>query len=1139
MNPNKLLRVLGYNNLSIILMQERRHWLMKTSANNQIQDKYTGNIYQGRVDNTGSDIIIESKKLPYKYDYTADIKFGLIHADDVLDIYLSALPHSASVNGLMYTRITSTRYEYDDDKFGNYKIKFENAEECIIPFATSGSSSDVYAGKWLRTTTPPKMMVMNSVTRRFDITRVLTFDNSVTNPVWYYPLEESLQPFEIVDHTGNTYELAGVDDDKFIGDPLFWFTCDQSNVGSNITFDSSNRGSNDTQIIFIANEGTSTPYNAKLYVGIDGVNDATPDGSALSNYTIKVSPKSGEFSNSSADFSKPLSNIIIFDNTSTSTPYNITLGCNDNDKIFMCNDSENWTYVDSTTYEISMDYFEINNLHDHPDNALTAFLSVSFDPAVPFVQETKEYGYAGMRFYAGNPAADTVERYPYNLNKWGGLPDWLSGEILGANPVQEHGIVYAMHNSRTSDPEDPETSQGSGLIFDPGLVPTPGSSDNSESIGRVYVLSNDDTEYHNNADNESELFYPKPARTAARICDIPTSAVQLTGAKGLSSTQVVDRKYVRTQTSYSVDDKDKLYNSLSSKWVKPSHLSSSAIPVYEELGLTNRFIFESYDELTRVDMYEQNDFRVIMNLNPMVDVSQVSLGLVSNSGEGYAENNTGLCIVGGSSFTYTVLSVDENGGVLTLSLTPDEHVTEIPLMNFDFEENVPNVYTSYYGTSRIDGNGKGLKFSFRIDSDHLDSILPYKGEFFRDLFALVRENDGLFIYTYEIDTTSEMVPKPGHWVKGMKISEFEITSTDKQSGGIATQESFINSIIPNLETLPVTHASDNENMTSLKVMQTANCITVIDTDHTPVIPKNVSDDNIPSNVVDLCKFYCDGISQTVADDKTPTGVIDALTRHNKLRYDSYVIWRWADAVDPSNKIFEYGIISRGFNNYFTTDIKTKLPTNQLNCDNFVHFNPSTTIVWTVPGVGPMIWVYDPLSTIKETYRIDSETMDLEVIRNTYTYANIDVRNSNTNEVIKIVEDGKYLWNIMSNNPQNVPFTPESTDPLYQNPPMTQFTEVVVGASVSSTSPLHQLSGNWKLAFPKISSYRLSDDVTETHFIPKKLEVIKGRNINVQNTTKVFDEYGNDVSTKTLLIEEGSDSTRMKIYNSNMSRWDDV
>ena len=63
------------------------------------------------------------------------------------------------------------------------------------------------------------------------------------------------------------------------------------------------------------------------------------------------------------------------------------------------------------------------------------------------------------------------------------------------------------------------------------------------------------------------------SRTVARICDIPTSIVQLTGISGVSPASVVDPKYVRSEASFSEEDKDRLYNDiLASRWVRPVHL---------------------------------------------------------------------------------------------------------------------------------------------------------------------------------------------------------------------------------------------------------------------------------------------------------------------------------------------------------------------------------------------------------------------------------------------------------------------------------------------------------------------------------------------------------------------------------------
>lgn len=1138
MVPNKLLRVLGYNNLSVILMQERRHWLMKTSKDKQIQDSVTGDMFQGRVDNAGADIVIESKKLPYKYDFTTAIQFALTHADEILDIKLSALPHSACVNGLMYARITSINYQYSDNpkQYSNYKVKFTNASECLIPFGASPSSDEVYAGKWIKTTTAPTLLIYDSNTRDYTIERQLTL-NGASNVVWYYPLEESLQPLDIT-KSGTTYTTSAVDNNNYIGDPLFWFTCDESNIGSNVTF-TDNIGSTDKQIMYISNPGNASPYDAKIYVGIDGHDDATPSGASINGFEIRVSSITGRsFNNDDSDFEVPLDGVITFYNTNTSQSYTVTLTFNANDVLTMNNASGVWTYVDGSTYSIPMSYFTVNCYENQTNDPLVALLDMTFDNSVPFVKSTTDYGYAGLRFYAGNPNNDTVDRYPYNLNLWGGLPSWLTDPT--ANTVQEHGIVYAMHNGPESDPQNPETLQGAGLIFDPGLVPDPHSEEAPK--GRVYVLSNDDTKYENNKLSE----FPKPDRTAARICDIPTSAMDFMNPDDLTPTQVVDEKYTRTETSYSVADKGKLYNDLATRWVKPTAISAnSSSPVYEEFGFVNKFIFESVEELLAVDMVYRNKFRYTINLNPMVDVQYVSVNIITEPGTGYAETNQGLCIVGGSSFTYEVDAVDDNGGVTALRIAPNL-VTEIPLCNFDMVSDTSYV-TEEYGTSPLTGDGRGLKFRFQIEQSHLETIKTQPGENFEDLFALVREPDGLFLYTYEIDQTSLTFPKEGTWTRGMLISEFETTDTNMshENYGVSTKESFVNSVIPRIESLPVAHHKLNHESTSIQVLQTASCINVIDTTHTPVVPPLLSNDNDSplDSVVDINKFYCDGIQQAaliLGAQHNSQGIIDTLKYHGKIYFDSYIIWRWTNPGNPTSGRFEFGIVRRGFSNLFSTDTQTKLPRNELRTDKFVHFNEGTTLVWNVPGVGPMIWMYDPCTTTRESYRIDPQTMDLDVIRNPFTYADIEIRVGTEEEPLKIVEDGKYLWNVITNNPRNIPdFEPEMTDPIYINPDAIQLSNVMVDLNVSDTPDTQKIMGGWKLVFPRVNTCHLSSDSTGTQLTVKRLQTIKARGVVPANTDRVIDNEGNDVSTKTLIISESSDGTEVRVFNAETGTWDSI
>ena len=1136
MVPNKLLRVLGYNNLSVILMQERRHWLLKTNKNKQIQDSVTGDVFQGRIDNAGADIVIESKKLPYKYDFTTDIQFALTHADEILDIKLSALPHSACVNGLMYARIISINYQYNDNpkQYSSYKLKFTNASECLIPFGASSTSDEVYAGKWIKTTTAPTLMIYDNSTHDYTIERQLTF-NGASNIVWYYPMEESLQPLDIT-KSGTTYTTAAVDNNNYIGDPLFWFTCNESNIGSNVTF-TDNIGSTNKQIMYISNPGNATPYDAKIYVGVDGNDDATPSGASINGFSIQVSPISGRsFNNNSADFEVPLDGVITFYNNNTSQSYTVTLTFNENDVLTMDNASGVWSYVDANTYSIPMSYFTVNCYENQLNDPLVALLDMTFDNTVPFVKSTTDYGYAGMRFYAGNPNNDTVDRYPYNLNLWSGLPSWLTDAT--ANTVQEHGVVYAMHNAPSSDPQNPETLQGAGLIFDPGLVPDPHQEEVPK--GRVYVLSNDDLKYENNKLAQ----FPKPDRTAARICDIPTSAMDFMNPEDLTPTQVVDKKYTRTETSYSVTDKGMLYNDLASRWVKPTAYTANGNMAYLEYQLTNKFVFESIEELLGVDVTStRNNFRYTINLDPQVDVQYVDVNIITNPGENYAVTDQGLCIVGGSSFTYEVYAVDDNGGVTDVRIAPNQ-VTYIPLCNFDMVSDTSYV-TEEYGTSPLTGDGTGLKFRFQISQSHLDEIKTQPGENFEDLFALVREPDGLYLYTYEIDQTSVTFPKEGAWVRGMLISEFEITDTNMshENYGVSTQESFVNSVLPNVETLPVAQYRDNVDPTSIQVLQTASCVNVIDITHTPVVPSLVTDPDTLASVVDISKFYCDGIIQAAlisGAQHNSQGIIDTLKFHGKIFFDSYIIWRWVYPENPSSGRFEYGIVRRGFSNLFSTDSQTKLPRNELRSDKFVHFNAGTTIIWNVSGIGPMVWMYDSTSTTRETYRIDPQTMDLDVIRNEFSYADIEVRVGTEEEPVKIVEDGKYLWNVLTNCRQNIPdFEPEYTDPLYINPEVVPLNNVMVGLNVSDTPAVEKMMGNWKLVFPRVNTCHLSSDTTGTQLAVKRLQTIKSRGVVPADTDRVIDNEGNDVSAKTLIISESAEGTEVRVFNTEANRWDSI
>lgn len=1132
MVPNKILWLLGYNGLSLVLEQERKHWLLKTDKKKQVQDNKTGDIFQGVIDNTGSDIVLESEKLPIKNDIVQKVSYVNANIEKILNVDYSAFTYSSMVNGLMFNRIISTSYPMNvggEIQYKNYKLKFENCETCIIPFGGDANSSDVFADKWIRTTTPPKLLMLDN-NGNYTIEVSVEFGDTITGVTYYYPLSEMLQPLGLT-YENKMYITDMVNNDAYIGYPLYWFTCDQTDIGPTLSF-TNNTNERNEQIMFIGNESNSSKYNAKIYVGIDGEYNATPHGLNTSEYDIICECKSGySFKNLESDFDIPLEPLSISMND---TP--IGIECSDKDIITMSKGLP-WKYVDESTYSIPMSTFDVNCLVNDNDQPLVSVFDVHFDETIPFTNTTTDIGYSGVRINSSNISSDIHERYPHDLNKWNGLPEWMNS--IDVDKVPQHMAIYAIHNTSTYDPSIPDSRQVAALLIDPGLVKTDDSEElSNDERGRIYVISNDEAVYKNNADE----VYPKPARTVARICDIPTSVVQLSGITGIAPTSVVDKKYVRTEVSYNLEDKDRLYNGLYSRWVRPTSLDIDGLPITNEINQTNEYVFNNSILLTKVDLINHNDFRYHTNLNPQVDPTEVELASIIDSGIGYAVDDIGVVIVGGFAFHYIVSSVDESGRVLDLKISPSSEDYMINLSNFDMMNDM-NGLTEAYGTSPLTGNGTGLRFGFIIRN--FDNIKPSKGEVYPDLVALVKEYDGLWLYSYKIDQNSNKFPKTGIWEKIHMISENEQSSTIKSNNGLSTSESYMNSIIPTLRDLPVNLMDNNTKPTTISVISTPSMINIIDKTKSPVKIHQTSEDmnNDDITFVDMCKFYCDGIGELRATVKSVEGVLKALESNNKLRYDSYVFWKWDNANVPSNLKFKYGIIYRSFNNLLSTDYTTTLPVNELNCDNYVNSNPNTNIVWDVDKVGQMMWIYNPTYQKHELYNIDPSTQDLYIERRDLTWSDIDIRDSKTGSNITLIDPStnRLLYNILTNNPVQASKLDSSMlnpDPLYQQPNFVQLPELTIGRPVSMISKKYLPMGNWQLVYPRVQSFKFVNEQNGLEYTPIKLHAIRTSNLN--QIDDIIDELGNNVNMKNLIINESANNTiSLNLYNSETGTWDDI
>ena len=1087
---------LGCAGLSMIMEQDRRHWLLKTDRLKQIEDSTTGSTFQGQIENAGSEIYLETEKLPTLHISLADTSFTEENVKDVFDIGQSSLPFSYETNVMGILRLLSTQYQYNETTKKNFKIQFTYNNIVHVPTRVSSTSNDVVALTFLKSARVH--LLLPDANDQFTIQIPVQFSD-LTHVAFYFPLDD-FRPFDVDDIGNDTYVSELISDDNLIGYPAIWFTCDELSTGPVFKFTANN-------MMHYGNP-TESKYQVKVYTALSA--DDMYSGYDIDTYTIMAFPTDGyEFTNTAADFNIPLSLTRLTGYTTATSPstiFQFHITSENNNVLTMDNISNGWVFVDATAlvdahYELALT--DVDNTSNVTNKQpLIPLFDLALDQSVPFGHMTKDIGAAGIVLTSESISG----QYPFDLNQWNGLPEWI-------NASKERLVAYAVHNTPDSVDDDPMSKQTAGLLFDPG-TPVTTSSDELDynEIGRVYVLSNDDAEYHNN----DAIEFPKPERTVARICDVPTSVMQLSNLHGIAPTPIVDPKYVRSEASFTEDDESRIYNDpMKVRWVRPTSLNHEGLPVCGETG--NQYVFQSPEDLNSVDLINYNDFREYTNLNQSVPVTDISVAAITNPGTFYSVNDVGTIVIGGYALTYIVDGVAD-GAVTSVRVEPDDPTNTINLANFDMTQGSSGL-TQPYGTSPLTGEGTGLKIQFLI-ANYTD-LLPTRGNVYDGLFAFVQESDGLWLYAYNTSTH--------RWVQITLISAYETSDT---TTNVSLRDAYINSITPSVRKFPVSCKEPGKN-TDLKVLTTASFVNVIDDTKTPVtVPTGYNDDIENRTVIDINKFVCTQIKTGVSVVKTFSGIVQAIKQIGDGRFDSYLIWRWK-SESPTNLAFEYGYVHRSFNNLQSTDSTTFLPKNELRYDKFVHTNASTTISWNLPLIGPMIWTYNPRSFTHESYDVNASTHDLYVVRTPSTWENVEIYNTSTHQKIDLYDtDGNLLWNIAHNTTEG---TGAIQTPIYSQPEFTlNPTFMSVGKPVSEIPAYLQPKGAWELVFPRIQSFKFKNDVTDSTYTPIRLNVIRGTSIT--DTTEVIDQYGEPINSKVMIIDDTSTTTTLKVYNPDTGMW---
>lgn len=1151
--PNKIMWYLGYNNLGLILEQERKHWLLKTDKLKQVQDKHTGDIFQGQIDNIGTDIIVESEKSDIRNNILPTLKFQDKGCNSILDFVDAAFPFSYEMRGFSFARITSVNYPYesaDNLQVKNYKISFTNAKVVNLVFGSSPLSSEVYATKWIETSTVPTIKMMDD-NGQYTIVVSLNI-RDLTNTKFYYPMEPGLQPFVLNTITQGSYESEPINDDGYIGYPLFWFIADELKTGPHLELNpSTGHNSRDMKYMFISNEGNSqSRYVAKAYVNVDGTAayGATPDAALPQNYEIRVSPPNGiQFEDGISDFNIALNiaSISFYEKTSgVSTQIPLTSAFGQTNTIKMTQ-NVGWEYVDRSTYKVDMESFLANNEEQFGSKSpLTPIFDILLDQTVTFyTRNTNNVGIAGLRASSAYPVSDTYDRYPHDLNKWTGLPEWF--QDIPEDGVPQHLSVYAIHNTPGYVSANPESRQVAAMLFDPGKIKTSeGEGFEADEKGRIYVLSNDPIEYENNSTAE----YPKPARTVARICDIPTSVADFMNVNDLVPVAVVDEKYVRSEASYTEDQKALLYNTLASKIVTPEAEDIDGNPFHVEDGPTRepyKYVWYSKNNLKNVDLVSHNDFREWINLNPVVDTSTITVQNIVDGGEHYEVGSIGIIVIGGVSLNFVVDAVadrDGHNGVATeVRIVPQHAGQTINLSNFNMDEGDTG-RTQIYGTMCVSVSqsygvkGEGLKVVLNIPN--YTDIKMHKGYIYDDLVAFVYDDNKLVLFKYVTDNTT--LYHTGEWMPYFTIADFQHTTPIKQNGGYSTTDALTNAVIPKFKEIEVCHETDGRDLVKIGAMTTASFVNIIDTDH---VPFNTGAGSMFDHV-DLCKLHSGCLISAKALGRAEIHVFNKIKSMMNLDRDCYLFWKWDN---ESTTDFKFGIIRRSLNNYLTTDTTTTLPPTNLTYDSYIHSNAGTTVVWDVPGFGPMMWVYNPNYNKHEMYTVDEATQDLYISYsneddalhpNEMNWEEVDIQvSASGHQVVKLVDsNGKMNFNLYTNNP--VQSTEKIDHGIYDEYDFIKIADIGQDVSTVEMKPV----GNWQLVYPRLKHFRIVSDNVQTGVYNSEIKLRRLVPLNGEDlghVENVLDSNGKNINQKVVLFDSTTSGVEMKVFNTMTGRFEKV
>lgn len=357
-----------------------------------------------------------------------------------------------------------------------------------------------------------------------------------------------------------------------------------------------------------------------------------------------------------------------------------------------------------------IDIYSIKNITNNPNEKITnkKVCGLIIDSGVPQNDYKEMIGSMepSILYDIGNYQFITEETYTSPINILSEITYVNDNEFsLSSLPGQSNNPKFIYHGNN-------EFSLGM-IDFDPYV-----------EIGRIYYISNDSINYINNSNNN------KPARTLARICDIPTSFIQISNIHNQSPSILPDWN----------SNKDLLYNHTDGNFKTSDLISIWNINGKRLIKYDNTIVFPY-----NIDIIDSlsNDNKEMINLNLTYDLSTPSEATnyqfkIFNEIEGYNVGDIFKFNIGGVYFTGEIIS---NNDDLDISIHNNSDAYNINISNIGSK-------ISVYNTTTIDGEGVGLQVSLTIDD--WDDIQPTNGEYLSDLYAYkFDEYNHIWLYQYD------------------------------------------------------------------------------------------------------------------------------------------------------------------------------------------------------------------------------------------------------------------------------------------------------------------------------------------------------------------------------------------------------